>query len=84
MAKMSPRDRNQLQHIQEGLSGTKPMDLAWIDATVAALKSNPKIFKSMVKGKGAMMGKLFCIAIQNFLCFIFVRILFPSCVMQVV
>jgi hypothetical protein len=57
MAKMSPRDRNALQHIQEGLSGSKPMDSAWMDVTIQALKTNPKIFKNMVKGKGAMMGK---------------------------
>lgn len=57
MARMSPRDRNALQHIQEGLSGAKPMDLAWMDVTIQALKTNPKIFKNMVKGKGAMMGE---------------------------
>jgi hypothetical protein len=56
MAKMSPRDRNQLQLLQEGLSGAKPMDAAWIDSTVTTLKSNPKIFKNLVKGKGAMLG----------------------------
>lgn len=57
MAKMSPRDRTALQHIQEGLSGSKPMDSAWMDVTIQALKTNPKIFKNMVKGKGAMMGE---------------------------
>ena len=56
MAKMTPKDRTQLQHIQEGLSGAKPLDAAWIEATVQALKTNPKVFKSMLKGKGAMMG----------------------------
>lgn len=56
MAQMSPKDRDQLQHIQEGLSGAKPLDAKWIDVTVQALKSNPDVFKSMVKGKGAMLG----------------------------
>lgn len=41
---------------QEGLSGAKPLDAAWIAATVNALKTNPNVFKSMVKGKGAMLG----------------------------
>lgn len=58
MAQMSPKDRDQLQHIQEGLSGAKPLDAKWIDATVQALKTNPNVFKSMVKGKGAMLGKI--------------------------
>lgn len=66
MAKMTPRDRNQLQLLQEGLSGAKPMDAAWIDSTVATLKSNPRIFKDLLKGKGAMIGRCFsCVRSQS-------------------
>lgn len=57
MAKMTPRDRNQLQLLQEGLSGAKPMDAAWIESTVATLKANPRIFKDLLQGKGAMIGE---------------------------
>ena len=64
MAQMSPKDRDQLQHIQEGLSGAKPLDAKWIEVTVQALKSNPGVFKSMVKGKGAMLGTLFVAAVH--------------------
>ena len=57
MSKLSEKDRSKLQHIQEGISGTKPMDAKWIETTVSTLKQSPDIFRTMMKGKGAMMGK---------------------------
>lgn len=57
MSQMSPKERDGLQHIQEGLAGSKPMDSAWMDTTIGMLKKNPQIFKGMVKGKGAMLGE---------------------------
>jgi hypothetical protein len=57
MSKMSDKDRGHLTMLQEGLTGNRPMDEEWIDSTIDALRNNPAIFKSMVKGKGAMMGK---------------------------
>lgn len=43
--------------MQEGLSGSKPMNAEWIDATVQALVSNPDLFKGMFKGRGAALGR---------------------------
>ena len=57
MSKLSDRERSQLQIIQEGLTGVKPIDDAWTVSTIKTLKSNPDIIKSMFKGKGAMIGK---------------------------
>lgn len=57
MSKLSDKDRSKLQHIQEGISGTKVMDTKWIDTTVGILKQSPDIFRTMMKGKGAIMGK---------------------------
>lgn len=45
-----------MQNIQEGLSGNVPMDEKWVRATVQVLKANPDIFKTLLKGKGAMFG----------------------------
>lgn len=56
MAKLPVEDRGLLQRIQEGLSGTAPMDETWIDQTIGALKKKPALFKNMMKGKGAMLG----------------------------
>ena len=63
MSKMSDKDRLQLMHLQEGLQGSRPMDMAWIDSTIGALKTNPNVFKIMVKGKGEMLGE--CISMQS-------------------
>ena len=57
MSKMSNDDRTILQSIQEGLTGTKPIDDEWITNIVSALKNKPEIFKTMFKGRGAMLGK---------------------------
>lgn len=56
MSRLSEGERLQLQSIQEGLSGMKPMDSTWMDETIKALKANPGMFKSMVAGKGALLG----------------------------
>eukprot|EP00596_Hydrurales_sp_CCMP1899_P010581 CAMPEP_0119034940 /NCGR_PEP_ID=MMETSP1177-20130426/1953_1 /TAXON_ID=2985 /ORGANISM="Ochromonas sp, Strain CCMP1899" /LENGTH=315 /DNA_ID=CAMNT_0006992779 /DNA_START=595 /DNA_END=1542 /DNA_ORIENTATION=+ len=55
-SQLSPKEREQLQSIQEGLQGLKPIDDAWLDGAIATLKSNSGFFKAMVKGKGAMFG----------------------------
>ena len=57
MAKLSPDDRSLLQSIQEGLSGVKPIDDAWIVMIIDALKKKPELFKTLFKGKGQMFGK---------------------------
>jgi hypothetical protein len=56
MATLSDKERGQIQLLQEGLSGAKPMDLSWIEQMVGALKKNPKMFKTLIQGKGSMMG----------------------------
>lgn len=56
MAKLTPTERDQLQSIQEGLAGVKPLDDKWARATIKTLKTNPGIFKTMLKGKGEMFG----------------------------
>lgn len=56
MSKLGADDRNLLQTIQEGLTGVKPIDDAWIMNIVDALKNKPEVFKTMFKGRGAMLG----------------------------
>eukprot|EP01038_Epipyxis_sp_PR26KG_P011909 gene11909-15933_t len=67
MAKLSSEDRTDLQNIQEGLTGIKPIDTAWIDNTIATLKRKPKMFKDMMKGKGAMLGGISDEQINSFI-----------------
>eukprot|EP01040_Poterioochromonas_malhamensis_P000878 gene878-931_t len=56
MSKLSADDRGLLQQIQEGLTGVKPIDDAWITMIIDALKKKPEVFKTLFKGKGAMFG----------------------------
>jgi hypothetical protein len=56
LSRMSPAEREHLQLIQEGLSGVRPIDQAWIDSAIDMLKRQPEFYKSMVKGRGAMLG----------------------------
>jgi hypothetical protein len=56
MSKLNTDDRTVLQNIQEGLSGVKPIDDKWINMVIDALKSKPDLFKTLFKGKGAMLG----------------------------
>ena len=51
MSRLSPAEREQLQLIQEGLQGIKPMDETWINTLVGTLKKNPEFFKTMIRGK---------------------------------
>ena len=51
MSRLSPAEREQLQLIQEGLQGIKPMDEPWINTLVGTLKKNPEFFKTMIRGK---------------------------------
>jgi hypothetical protein len=67
MSKMSTTEREKMQMIQEGLSGAKPMDSKWIDSTIDALKTSPGMFKTMMKGKGAMMGGVTDEQIEGFI-----------------
>lgn len=57
MSKLSADDRGLLQQIQEGLTGVKPIDDAWITMIIDALKKKPEVFKTLFKGKGAMFGE---------------------------
>lgn len=56
MSRLSDGQRSQLQNIQGGLSGAVPMDDKWVTETVRALKQHPDMFKSMIQGKGGMLG----------------------------
>lgn len=56
MSKLSNTERTDLQSIQEGLSGIKPCDDAWINNTIKTLKAKPELFKNLFKGKGQMFG----------------------------
>jgi len=47
LSKMPESDRNEMQVIQEGLTGTRPRDEAWIVSVVTILKKNPALIKSM-------------------------------------
>jgi hypothetical protein len=66
MAQLSPKEREQLQSIQDGLQGNKPMDDAWLDSAISTLKTNPGFYKNMVKGKGAMFGGVSDEQIESF------------------
>lgn len=66
MAQLSPKEREQLQSIQDGLQGNKPMDDAWLDSAISTLKTNPGFYKNMVKGKGAMFGGVSDAQIESF------------------
>jgi hypothetical protein len=66
MARLTPKERDQLQSIQDGLQGVKPMDDAWLDDAIGTLKTNPGFYKSMVKGKGAMFGGVTDDQIESF------------------
>mmetsp|Transcript_10254 Transcript_10254/g.9922 ORF Transcript_10254/g.9922 Transcript_10254/m.9922 type:complete len:329 (+) Transcript_10254:71-1057(+) len=67
MAQLTPKERLQLQTIQEGLQGLKPMDDAWLDSAISTLKESPDFYKSMVKGKGAMFGGISDEQIDSFI-----------------
>lgn len=49
MFQMSNEDRTVLQKVQEGLTGARKIDSAWIDDIVATLKSKPEVFKTLFK-----------------------------------
>ena len=57
MGKLPVEDRLDLQRLQEGLSGVVPMDDPWIDSVVNVVKFKPHLLKSMVKGRGEMIGR---------------------------
>ena len=56
MGKLPAEDRLDLQRLQEGLSGVVAMDDRWIDTVVNIVKFKPHLLKSMVKGRGEMIG----------------------------
>jgi hypothetical protein len=55
MSKLSTSDRSALQSIQDGLTGIKAIDSDWMDTTIDTLKSKPKLFKTLLAGKGPML-----------------------------
>jgi hypothetical protein len=57
MSQLSVEERNLLQSIQEGVAGVKPIDAAWINNIVKAFKKKPSTFKSLLHGRGAMLGE---------------------------
>lgn len=52
MFKLSNDDRGTLQKIQEGLSGVRKIDSAWIEDIVKTLKEKPEVFKTLFRGAG--------------------------------
>lgn len=56
MSKLSNKDRELLQSIQEGVSGVRPITPEWINNIVKSLKERPDVFKQMLKGKGSALG----------------------------
>lgn len=56
MSKMTDSERTLLQSIQEGVAGVKPIDGEWIDKVVKAFKKKPSTFKTLLAGRGAMLG----------------------------
>jgi hypothetical protein len=52
MFKLSNDDRGALQKIQEGLSGVRKIDSAWIEDIVMTLKEKPEVFKTLFRGAG--------------------------------
>ena len=56
MSRMEPVQRERLQLLQEGLSGAKPMDASWVQSTVDTVKTQPETIKTMLHGRGAMLG----------------------------
>jgi hypothetical protein len=67
MMSLSPDEKTDLQHIQDGLSGYKPMDAAWIDSTIKTFKTKPGLFKALMKGKGSMLGGVSDEQIESFI-----------------
>lgn len=56
MSKLSDEERNILQTIQEGVSGVRTIDADWINKVVKAFKKKPSTFKTLLQGRGAMLG----------------------------
>eukprot|EP00597_Dinobryon_sp_UTEXLB2267_P013496 CAMPEP_0170115606 /NCGR_PEP_ID=MMETSP0020_2-20130122/11621_1 /TAXON_ID=98059 /ORGANISM="Dinobryon sp., Strain UTEXLB2267" /LENGTH=229 /DNA_ID=CAMNT_0010343259 /DNA_START=569 /DNA_END=1258 /DNA_ORIENTATION=+ len=56
MGKLPVEDRQQLQRLQEGLSGAAPMDDQWVTTAVEVIRSKPQLLKTMLKGKGQLLG----------------------------
>jgi len=57
MGKLPVEDRQQLQRLQEGLSGAAPMDDQWVTTAVEVIRSKPQLLKTMLKGKGQLLGE---------------------------
>ena len=47
LSKMPETDRNEMQVIQEGMTGARARDEAWIVSVVKIIKKNPNLIKSM-------------------------------------
>jgi hypothetical protein len=56
MASLPSSQRDRIQQLQEGISGQRPMDDAWVDTLIDTVKTTPDLFKTMLKGQGKMMG----------------------------
>ena len=67
VSRLSTDDRDRLQKFQEGLSGARPMDAAWIDLTVDTLRNRNEILKTLFHGRGAMFGGVTDEQIDSFL-----------------
>jgi hypothetical protein len=67
MSKLSSTERDQIQSLQEGLSGAREMDDNWINSAIKTLKSNPELIKSMFRGRGDMLGGVSDSQIDSFI-----------------
>jgi hypothetical protein len=66
LSSFNDKEKNLLTSIQEAVGGTRPMDKEWIESIVKSLKENPKFFKTLLKGKGSMMGGFTDVQMDSF------------------
>jgi len=67
LSSFNDKEKNLLTSIQEAVGGTRPMDKEWIESIVKSLKENPKFFKTLLKGKGSMMGGFTDVQMESFI-----------------
>lgn len=67
MSKLTNSERDQVQLLQEGLSGVREMDDSWIASSIKILKSNPELIKSMFRGRGDALGGVSDSQIESFI-----------------
>lgn len=67
MSTMSSHERDQIQFIQEGLSGQREMNDVWFTGVIKTLKNDTALVKNLFKGKGQMLGGVTDAQIESFI-----------------